>query len=222
MPDTPTAGFRTIQGNAACIFAPRARIESATPLEGTDSRVGGQATWPAVAAFAARAEAEELDGLLVEFRDPRCGESLDALARTLRALLVGLMTADGQNPEDALAEAGSDHWWLTLCGTRWFVLAFAPCYPETSPRFTFGSPSTYVLLQPVGSFDRRTSPRESVISPCVREHIRRTYTAAGQRYDHQLAQQDVEALKFVWPLQYGDRPVQWWHDDARTPEGGAA
>lgn len=218
MPDTPGTDFRTIQNRATCIFAPRARIESATPLQGADGRNDGQATWPAVAAFAARMEAEELDGLLIELRDQRCGETLDSLTRTMRALLSGLVAADGQDAEEALGEAGSHHWWLTLCGSRWFALAFAPCYPEASPRFTFGSQSTYVLLQPVGSFDRRATPKGSEISPGVRDHIRRAYATAGRPYDHQLAQQDVEALKFLWPLRYGDQPVQWWHHTNATRE----
>ncbi|MEY9938573.1 hypothetical protein [Streptacidiphilus sp. MAP5-3] len=221
MPETPGAMFQGIQNWAACVFAPRARVVAAAPVHGADARSVGAAALPEVADFAARADDEELDGFLVEFLDPACGNTLDALITTVRELLTGLITADGHDPAHALAQADSEHWWLTLCGTRWFVLAFAPCYPAVSPRFTFGSTSTYVLLQPVSSFDRRATPRGTTVSPEVRARIRRAYAAGGCPYDHELAQQDVEALKFVWPLRLGDAPVRWW-TGATNPGGEPA
>ena len=219
MSDAPGAAFRKIQRQAACVFAFRARIEAVPPFPGTDGHAAGQAALRPVADFAARAEAEELDGLLIELVDPLCGESLPALATTVRDLLSGLIAADGGCPQKALTGAGSEHWWLTLCGTRWFALAFAPCYPPESPRFTFDSCSTFVLLQPVNSFDRRATPKGAVISSEIRERIRHAYAADGCPYDPKLAQQDVEALKFVWPLLIGDEPVRWWHGVSAASKG---
>lgn len=211
MPDVaPGGGFQAIQRWAACAFAPRARVESAPSFPGVDARAAGGAAFAAVSDVAARAETEELDGIVIELSDPIHGASLDALAMTTHALLAGLVLADGGRPLEALREAGGEHWWLTLCGTRWFVLVFAPCYPAVSPRFTFGSNSTYVLLQPVCSFDRRATPRGAEIAPEARMRIRNAYAAQGCPYDGDLAQQDIEALKFVWPLLNGDEPVRWW------------
>ncbi len=221
MPDTLGAGFRIIQSQTACVFAARARIESVPPFQGPDGNAAGQVAFKTLADFTARAEAEELDGLLIELVDPLCGESLIALAATVRDLLTALIASDGGCPQEALAEAGSEHWWLTLCGTRWFVLAFAPCYSAESPRFTFDSRSTFVLLQPVSSFDRRATPKGAAISSEIRQRIRHAYAADGCPYDHALAQQDIEAMKFVWPLLIGDEPVRWWHD-VPAPGKGAA
>jgi hypothetical protein len=219
MPDTPTIDFAAIQSKAACVFAPRARIESAPAFSGTEAYAAGAAAFGSVRDFAARADADELDGLLIELVDPIHGDSPTTLATTLRSVLTSLVSADGGSPEAALQEANSDHWWLTLCGTRWFVLVFAPCYPSDSPRHTFGSSSTYVLLQPVSSFDRRATPRGTTITQEIRERIRDAYAARGCPYDGELAQQDVESLKFVWPLQLGDQPVRWWSSSAEHRQG---
>ncbi|MDH6140474.1 hypothetical protein P3T35_002482 [Kitasatospora sp. GP30] len=210
MAEKPGADFQHIQQRAACAFATRARIEAAPPFRGADARIAGLAAASTLADLASRADADELDGLLIELTDARHGLSLGALAATTREILAGLLEADGDAAAETLSNAGVDHWWLTLCGTRWFALAFAPCYPADSPRFTFGSGSTFLLLQPVASFDRHATPRGSVIADEVRQMIRRAYAARGCPYDVDLAQQDVEALKFVWPLHQGDAPVQWW------------
>lgn len=217
MADTPNIDFAAIQERAGCVFASRARIEAALPSSETDGFAAGTAAFSSVRDFADRAETDELDGLLIELLDSLHGESLASLATAVRRLLTGLITADGSSEESALQEAGSEHWWLTLCETRWFVLVFAPCYPAASPRFTFGSSSTYVLLQPVSSFDRRATPRGTTIAPEIRERIRAVYAAEGCPYDGDLAQQDVESLKFVWPLHIGDEPVRWWQS---APEPG--
>jgi len=133
------------------------------------------------------------------------------LAAATREVITGLLKAAGASPTEALRDAEQDNWWLTLLGTRWFVLAFAPCYPASSPRATLGAPSTFLLLQPVASFDRHATPRGTVIPLQVRRSIQQAYAAAGRPYDTQLALQEVEALKFVWPMP-GDevRPVHWW------------
>lgn len=63
------------------------------------------------------------------------------------------------------------------------------------------------------SFDRHATPRGAVIADEVRQMIRRAYAAGGCPYDADLAQQDVEALKFVWPLRLGAAPVLWWQSN---------
>ncbi|TQF06327.1 hypothetical protein E6W39_34110 [Kitasatospora acidiphila] len=216
MAEKPGTGFELIQRQAACTFAARARIEAVAPFHGADAREAGLAAAGALADLTECAGTDELDGLLIELTDARHGFSLETVAVTTREVLVGLLEADGNDAAEALSNAGAEHWWLTLCGTRWFALAFAPCYPADSPRFTLGSRSTFLLLQPVASFDRHATPRGSVIAEEVRQMIRHAYASVGCPYDTDLARQDVEALKFVWPLRQGDAPVQWW----RSGTGG--
>ncbi|MEY9948373.1 hypothetical protein [Kitasatospora sp. GAS1066B] len=213
MADSPPAAFRLIQQQAACVFASRARIEAALPFHGTDARAAGFAAAAALADFSARVNTEELDGLLIELTHPCHGLTLDALAETTREVVGGLLAASGGQDIGELSNPGTEHWWLTLCETRWFVLAFAPCYPADSPRHAFGSHSTFLLLQPVASFDQHATPRGAVIADEVRQMIRRAYDANGCPYDADLAQQDIEALKFVWPLHLGAAPVLWWQSN---------
>lgn len=215
MHSQPSAGFSAIQQAASCPFAGRARIRNAEPFTGRDPRAAGFAALTDLEAFAAHIDDEELDGFLIELADPVHGSTLDSLAATTREVVAGLLEGSGANVLGALAGAEHEHWWLTLFGTRWFVIAFAPCYPGNSARASLGSPSTYVLLQPVASFDRHATPRGAVIPESVRRAIQQSYTESGRPYDTELAMQDVEALKFVWPMP-GDesRPVRWWQ--ART------
>ncbi|APU21282.1 YqcI/YcgG family protein [Actinoalloteichus sp. GBA129-24] len=215
MTDRPDTGFARIQRRAACLFAPNARIESAAPFHGARAREAGVAAAAVLGAFAARIEADQLDGLMIELTRGHHGDCLAALAATTREVLTGLLEENDATGGE-LASAGSEHWWLRLHGTRWFVLTFAPCYAVTSPRHTFGSSSTFIVLQPVESFDRHATPRGGLISDAVRQRIRRAYATRGCEYDGDLAQQGVEALKFVWPRHLGEAPVRWWPSPARS------
>lgn len=209
MAEKPGADFQHIQQRAACAFATRARIEAAPrSVVLTRELPGSPPPAPWRTSHRARTPTSWTDSSSSSLTPATV--SVWALAATTREILAGLLEADGDAAAETLSNAGVDHWWLTLCGTRWFALAFAPCYPADSPRFTFGSGSTFLLLQPVASFDRHATPRGSVIADEVRQMIRRAYAARGCPYDVDLAQQDVEALKFVWPLHQGDAPVQWW------------
>ncbi|RSS93843.1 hypothetical protein EF903_07460 [Streptomyces sp. WAC05292] len=204
--------FRAVQEAAACTFARRSRLVGMPAHDGPDAYAAGRAVVPELRRFAARAAADRLDGFVVELTDPAHGATVAAVARTTRLLLAGLLAADGDEAAAGLDGAGGEHWWFRACGTRWFVLAFAPAYGPDSPRHTFGSPSTFLLLQPVEAFDRHATPRGTVIPQAVREDVRDRYAAGGRPYDAALAAQEVEALKFVWPAAPGDAPVAWWHE----------
>ncbi|WP_371500285.1 hypothetical protein OG871_27525 [Kitasatospora sp. NBC_00374] len=218
MTDIPVGTFTSLQQDSACLFATRARLEAAPVFDGTDAFTAGRAAAPALVDFAWRAQAEELDGLVLELTYRPLGADLDTLAVTVRQVISGLLDAIGTDPGTALRDAGTPGWWLTLAGTRWFVVVFAPCYPSTSPRSTHGLTSTFLLLQPVHSFDRHASPKGSVIAPVVRQRIRDAHTVAGCPYDPALAQQDIEALKFIAPLHQDDPPVTWWQPGLHCPE----
>lgn len=215
MHDLP-GGFTPILRAASCPFAARAAIRAARPFGGSSARAAGAAVLPALADFTAVIGREELDGFLIELTRPEHGRTIGDLSASVLDVITGLLEASGTRADDALAGAGRENWWLTLLGTRWFVLAFAQCYPAASPRATLGSASTFLLLQPVASFDRHATPRGTVIPEQARRAIQRAYADSGRPYNAQLALQDVEALKFVWPLPgQADHPVRWWEGTAR-------
>ncbi|MEV6506752.1 amino acid--tRNA ligase-related protein [Streptomyces sp. NPDC051642] len=202
--------FRLVQGRAECSFARHSRLVGGPVQDGPDAFAAGRSVAAALRAFTDRVEADRLDGFVVELADPAHGGTTEAVATTTRAVLAGILAADGDAEAAGLAEAGQEHWWFRACGTRWFVLVFAPAYGPESPRHTFGSPSTFVLLQPVAAFDRYARPRGTEIAQTVREDIRTRYAATGRPYDADLAAQNVEALKFVWPQGPTDPPIRWW------------
>lgn len=209
-------GFTQILRAASCPFAARAAIKVVRPFTGTSAREAGTATLSALAQFTASIDSEELDGFLIELTSSVHGQSIGRLSATVYEVITGLLEASGTHVDDALADAGQDHWWLTLLGTRWLVLAFAPCYPDASARSTLGSASTFLLFQPVASFDRHAVPRGTLIPEQARHAIQRAYADSGRPYRAQLALQDVEALKFVWPLPgQEEQPVRWWEGPAR-------
>ncbi|MEV6818516.1 hypothetical protein AB0M72_07145 [Nocardiopsis dassonvillei] len=214
-------GFSRIQREAACVFAARSRIEQAAAFCGPDAEEAGRAAAPLLSTFADRIDRDRLDGFVIELAHPRHGRDVKAVAATVRGVLTGLLRAEKDtSTDDALDGAADEHWWFRACETRWFVLAFAPCYGPTSPRHGFGSGSTYVLLQPVASFDRHATPHGEVISEQVKVRIRQEYAASGRPYDTGLAAQDVEALKFVWPLAPGLAPIRWWENTERPEAVG--
>ncbi|WP_051795153.1 amino acid--tRNA ligase-related protein [Streptomyces sp. NRRL S-87] len=206
--------FRAVQDRAECTFARRSRLVGMPAHTGPDAYAAGLAAGPALHAFTARAASDRLDGFVVELTDPAHGATPAAVAATTRALLAGVLTADGDRDLAGLEGAEEEHWWFRAFGTRWFALVFAPSYGPESPRHTFGSASTFVLLQPVEAFDRHASPRGAAIAESVREDIRDRYAAGGRPYDAELAAQDVESLKFVWPHGPADAPVRWWERSA--------
>lgn len=211
MHGNPPAEFVNIQHAASCPFAARANIQAAEPHAGSDARAAGVDALPELMKFVAGIDVEQLDGFLIELTDPMHGRSVGLLAAAVHDVLTGLLEASGVRAAEALATAGEENWWLTLLDTRWFVLAFAPCYPKESPRATLGTTSTFLLLQPVASFDRHATPRGAVIPESARRAIQRAYAESGRPYGAQLAMQDIESLKFVWPLPgEEDRPVTWW------------
>jgi hypothetical protein len=208
--------FLPIQQAAQCLFAAGSRLETAPAYDGTDPRRGGELAATCLRSFASRVDDDWLDGLVIELTDARLGATVEVAAQTMRAVLEGVLSVEGRSLETGLVGVEGEHWWFRAFGTRWFVLTFAPCYPPCSPRSTEGSTSTFVLLQPVQAFDRHSAPSGSTIPEDTRREISRRYASAGRPYDTRLAAQNVESLKFVWPLRPGDPAIRWWSTNSGT------
>lgn len=202
--------FLPIQQAAQCLFAASSRLETAPAYDGSDPHRAGELAAPSLRSLASRVDDDRLDGLVIELTDARLGATVEVAAQTMRGVLEGVLSAEGRSLETGLAGVDREHWWFRAFGTRWFFLTFAPCYPRCSPRSTEGSMSTFVLLQPVQAFDRHSLPAGSTIPEVTRREIRRRYASAGRPYDTRLAAQNVEALKFIWPLRPGDPAIRWW------------
>ncbi|MET9434121.1 hypothetical protein [Streptomyces sp. NPDC006551] len=162
----------------------------------------------ALADFFRTARAEELDGMVITFEDTALGATLDSLTRltkrffeTLCAMYPSVYLQDSPDPDET--------WYAMIEGERFFVVSFAPCYPEHSPRYNHGSPHTYFLLQPASTFERH--------APAIdkrRERIHRAFTVVGRPYDARLANVENDMFKSVMPISPIDRHIAWWEAGA--------
>ena len=164
-----------------------------------------------IAEFFRTARENAYDGMVITFEDPSAGNTLDALVdltrrfyTTLDELYPGVYLQDDPHPDET--------WYAMIEGEQFFVVSFAPCYPEHSPRHTHGDPRTYVLLQPASTFERNAAAIDR-----RRERIHRAFTAVGKPYDAGLANVRNDVFKAVMPIDPIDRHIPWWDESWRDP-----
>jgi YqcI/YcgG family len=158
----------------------------------------------AIAAFFRTAHAKRRDGMVITFQDEKAGVTLDALTTLTRNFFTALtrMFYSVYVPEDPEPDQS---WYAAIEGERFFLVSFAPCYPETSSRYTFGDPRTYFLLQPASTFVRH----QSAINR-VRRRVHESFVEAGRPYDSKLANTKNDMFKTVMPIHPLDRSIAWW------------
>ncbi|MFG2637075.1 hypothetical protein ACGFX8_24970 [Streptomyces sp. NPDC048362] len=161
-----------------------------------------------IADFFRTADERARDGMIVTFEDPSLGATLDALVNltrrfyaTLTDLFPSVYIPDDPQPDQ--------RWYAMIEGELFFVVSFAPCYPDTSPRHTYGDQRTYFLLQPASTFERHAKAIDR-----QRVGINRAFAAVGRPYDARLANVENDMFKAVMPIAPIDRHIPWW-----SPEG---
>lgn len=103
-----------------------------------------------------------------------------------------------------------DHsWQFSFNDTRLFVITFSPCYSKYHSRFTFGENINIILLQPEHSFNDKNIPR-GVNPKRIRQAIRKQFSLHHQKYDWEELDNQVEAYRYVKPLNYASDPIAWW------------
>lgn len=165
----------------------------------------------AIAAFFRGAAQHQHDGMLVVFEDERVAATLadlTGLTRRFYLTLSRMFTSVYIDP----APEQDRRWYAMIEGERFFLVSFAPCYPENSPRHTHGDGRTYFLLQPASTFARNATAIER-----VRERTHRAFMQAGKPYDSVLANLENDMFKAVMPIDPIDQPVVWWESAGSTP-----
>lgn len=106
-------------------------------------------------------------------------------------------------------------WSFEFAGAPIFVTTFAPCYPESHSRYSFGSESCFLLLQPMSSFaihnvgeDTPTTNWDHPHTP--RDRIRVAYRDNGRPYNIRNTVMYPQAQDVVKPLKDGESVVCWW------------
>lgn len=144
------------------------------------------------------------DGMIITFEKSTLGITLDALVdltrrfyTTLTQMFSSVYIADDPRPDE--------RWYAMIEGELFFLVSFAPCYPETSQRYTHGDQRTYFLLQPASTFERHSKAIDR-----QRKGIGRAFAAAGKPYDVRLANVENDMFKAVMPIDHLDHHVSWW------------
>jgi YqcI/YcgG family. len=139
------------------------------------------------------------------------------VGRVVRAIVAN-DSAEARCLDEPIERPG---WWLTFGGVELFVLTFAPCYPQTHSRWSGGTDSVFLLIQPRSAFARRRRPGRRSLGHRVRRSIRRRFAQQGMDYDVGLAESSIEAHQFVKPIAIGDPPVRWWEPGRDRSEATA-
>lgn len=169
-----------MRGQTECVFARGTRLWGAEAWEPGAFAHNLDRFAARLTRFAAVADVQRLDGIVLEIAEPGAGATVERLAATTRAVVEGLTARDPAPAPGPLVD--DPRWWLTFGGSALFVATFAPCYDATSSRYGFGLEHTYLLFQTCASFVRRHAPGSGVLPESAR--IRMT---DEQLVDHKLA-----------------------------------
>lgn len=106
-------------------------------------------------------------------------------------------------------------WVFSFSSCQFFVTTFGPCYGEDSPRYSFGSHSTFILLQPYLSFFYHNLEPDPGFTnwkdpKSIRDRIRKNFRNQGKIYEIPDRPKYVIAKDIVRPLHPGEAWVQWW------------
>jgi len=228
--------FDIIKQESGCLYAKQAQLWGCTEWDSSKSLEDNvAASIPAFIAFVSELQKRpELDAFLLELRDPRLGSCVEGVADSVRRCLMtlGKMDPGKVNYMDVNPEHFSN--WLLMFGNEsFFLTTFAPCYPRSHPRHTYGVESTFLLFQPEISFARRKIPTQAAPKN-IRWKIRRNFAAKGQAYTHHEPPwspvaswfvrpidighaEDMEEDLETWPEDRGYDIIKWWEDNGWKP-----
>ncbi|MCX4675342.1 hypothetical protein OG413_08395 [Streptomyces sp. NBC_01433] len=152
------------------------------------------------------------DGMVITFEESTLGITLDALVDLTRRFYTTLahMFSSVYIPDDPQPD---ERWYAMIEGELFFLVSFAPCYPETSPRYTHGDQRTYFLLQPASTFERNVKFIDR-----QRAGIHRAFAAVGKPYDARLANLENDMFKAVMPIDSPGHHIPWWEPEGSTAQ----
>lgn len=203
--------FQGIIENSACVFAHRS-INISAPRWNTerDLQFNLRNIRASFYRFVELSSELELDGFIIEIPEAIAGTNLTKMGGLLHHILRDFSEHDPANENCMSEEIESPQWWFKANGQRVVVLVFASFYDSTHPRHTGGLPFSYILFQPIHTFERRARNEVLEISTEARERIRAVFAAQGRPYDETISLSSFEAYKFLKPMRVGEAPIRWW------------
>ena len=212
------AHFKSIIRSTQCSYA------RASLVHGHDDGEGFSSIASKLEEFCRRVEARlPLDGFIVERRGT--GHTLADLTERVRELLHALSDCDPDEAhclsESHVPAVHATGWVFRFASTDLFLTTFGPCYDDSSPRWSAGVPSTFVLFQPYESFLRHgidcLSPLTIWGAPeSSRDKIRAKFKRAGRPYNTMNGATSPHAYEVVRPLHLGEALVEWWQSSGQS------
>lgn len=206
---TPTARFNNVLLASECPFAAKAKLVSSPHANtGTSAAAIADLEHLQILSYLERIVPEQIDGFVIEIANEGFACDLDTLAKSVADLLDSIcLRLNGHRIKKS--EVLTHRWWLRLGEVRHFVLVFSPHYSRVNPRSTLGDRSTYILLQPVTTFERHAIDGNA-IDYQTRFHIWRRFIKSERPYSRTIADDPREAVKFILPPTSCDNPIAWW------------
>eukprot|EP00567_Pseudictyota_dubia_P012202 CAMPEP_0197438466 /NCGR_PEP_ID=MMETSP1175-20131217/5463_1 /TAXON_ID=1003142 /ORGANISM="Triceratium dubium, Strain CCMP147" /LENGTH=457 /DNA_ID=CAMNT_0042968211 /DNA_START=93 /DNA_END=1466 /DNA_ORIENTATION=- len=222
------ARFLPIKNGSECPFAKSSKLWGGVSEKHQGISIEDQAlaNVPALSEFVRRSNSgERLDGFCIELDDPSAREgSPEDLGECVRRLLSELSKHDpaGDAVMKKVPFVGSRGWRFRFGRADCFVTSFAPCYPNSSSRYAFGTGRAFVLLQPEASFARHNLPIDTATTQwenprTVRDKARAAFKAAGRPYHIPETTHYPPAEHIVKPIvDDGTSVIRWWQGGTRV------
>eukprot|EP01127_Copromyxa_protea_P015461 TRINITY_DN4456_c0_g1_i2.p1 TRINITY_DN4456_c0_g1~~TRINITY_DN4456_c0_g1_i2.p1 ORF type:complete len:223 (+),score=40.24 TRINITY_DN4456_c0_g1_i2:7-675(+) len=149
---------------------------------------------PSLLHFVSIARVEKIDGYLIEITDPSVGRTEEDVVETILTVVkffgqLHRSTKDRNSFNTYIEKKaqGQKKWCdygVTINNERLFITPFAPCYPETSSRYSFGLKHTFLLLQASWSFDMLNEKANGDWTKIIeaRDKIRENFAKHGRPY----------------------------------------
>jgi len=215
--------FSMIQKNSQCPFAKRAKLWGGKhfhDLENATIEEQAAANVEALIEFTKQSNSgHKLDGYCLEVNDPLArGSNPEDFGECVRRMLTALAARDpsGHDFIKDMRSVGSRGWRFRFNQTDFFVTTFAPCYPPSSSRYTFGCQRAFLLLQPELSFARHNLPPDTIttewnVPKTIRDKTRVAFRNAGRPYYIPDTVNYPMAEHIVKPLNDdGKEVIRWW------------
>eukprot|EP01114_Cavostelium_apophysatum_P000315 TRINITY_DN10297_c0_g1_i1.p1 TRINITY_DN10297_c0_g1~~TRINITY_DN10297_c0_g1_i1.p1 ORF type:complete len:342 (-),score=74.70 TRINITY_DN10297_c0_g1_i1:162-1187(-) len=202
--------FRNIAQRSHCLFAKSAKVWATKPFDTSRSLHDNVVeNLSALQIFLKMAKPLHLDGFLFEIPGSY-NDNVAAFGEGVRIALSAI------NPECMRRSyIGGRGWFFEYDHESLFVTTFSCCYPDNHSRFTYGTPSGFVLLQPEFSFAWKEigddTPHTEWDAPkTMRDKIRVEFKKHGREYLIPDTVTYPAAHHIVKPLHLNDPVVEWW------------
>ncbi|MBL0941233.1 MAG: YqcI/YcgG family protein [Alphaproteobacteria bacterium] len=203
--------FNIIRNQIECPYAKLAKIWGSPDWKMQESFTNNlKNIMPVLNRFTKIAPSENLDGFVIA-APKKYGNALDTLIKFTRKSLQFFSEADPKGEHCMNKKIDDPTWQFSYNGLRLFIITFAPLYLKIHSRYAWDTDMVFLLLQPESSFVSHEIARGEELSR--RNKIRKAFAERGREYYRSdIMDSNLEALKYIKPLNSNDSPIYWWEE----------